>query len=154
MKKATIVLALFLAVAAASCSGGSSDGTTTTTKPSGTSTTSTTIDPATLMPKTGKAQILSISYQNEFKISECETVPKDDESITLTASKRGVKVQAEATKGAGTVSVKGGTGAEKITLNGTITSADVSKNGEFTIEATYGDPNFAGEPFTLRGTCS
>lgn len=58
-----------------------------------------------------------------------------------------------ASRGSATLSVEGGHESDGITPNGTLDDATINAD-DFSAEGTFGQPNLAGESFSLSGTGS
>ncbi len=100
----------------------------------------------------GEASLSSASYNNTFALGAC-SLEADLENLSIQGEVNGLTIIANATEGAGTVGVDGGTEGDGITLNGEITSASVEPDRTFSATGTFGEPNNAGEEFTLSGSC-
>ena len=104
----------------------------------------------------GDGPVASLSSANygpkDFTIASCTNAGETD--LVLAGQADNITIQVDAPDGTGTLSVDGGTEGDGITLNGTVESVTVGDAGDFTVTGTFGEPNLAGETFTLTGTCA
>ncbi len=100
----------------------------------------------------GEATLSASSYDKTFPASTCSLNP-ELANAALIGEVDGLTLDAEAVEGTGTLSVSGGTEGDGITLNGDIAAVDIDEDRTFAISGTFGEPNFAGEQFTLIGSC-
>ena len=85
-------------------------------------------------------------------MSNC-SLNADVSNISLRGAADGLTLAVDASEGDGTLAVDGGTEQDGITLNGTVTAVSITPARAFTVRGTFGPPNFAGEAFTLTGSC-
>jgi peptidoglycan hydrolase-like protein with peptidoglycan-binding domain len=86
-----------------------------------------------------------------FTVGSCDNSGESD--LSLQGEADNLTVIITATGGMGTLSIDGGTEEDGITLNGTIESVEKGDDGSFTVTGTFGEPNLAGETFTVTGSC-
>jgi len=98
------------------------------------------------------AALNSTSYDKSFRIGSC-SLDADASNISLRGEVDGFSLTVDATSGTGTLGVSGGTESDGITLNGDVTGVDISEDRSFTVTGEFGEPNLAGEAFTLSGAC-
>lgn len=102
---------------------------------------------------TATANLSSSSYgPKTFALGTC-SLNADVANLSIAGQADGLSISADATEGNGTLAVDGSTEEDGITLNGTISSVEVSADRSFTASGEFGEPNNAGETFTLTGSC-
>lgn len=98
------------------------------------------------------ATLSSASYGQTFTLGTC-SVNADVSNISLRGEVNNMTLSVDATEGSGTLAVDGGTEGDGITLNGAIEVVEIGGDDSFTVTGTFGEPNNAGETFTLSGAC-
>ena len=98
------------------------------------------------------AQLAAPSYSKQFTVTSC-SLNADVSNISLRGTGAPLSLAVDATQGTGTLGVTGGDEQDGITLNGNVSSVQISADREFTVQGTFTAPNFAGEGFTLTGAC-
>ena len=126
------------------CTGTTTAATTTTT------TTATTT--ATTTSAGGSASLDSPDYTNTFTLDSC-SLNADVENISLRGRAGVLTLTVDATRGTGTLGVAGGDEQDGITLNGDVEAVSIAADRSFDLSGTFGPPNFAGEPFSMSGSC-
>ena len=122
------------------CTGTTTTGTTTATTTSGGA------------GGAASASLDSPDYENTFTLDSC-SLNADVENISLRGSVDGMTLAVDATQGAGTLGVSGGDEQDGITLNGDVEAVSIADDRSFDLSGTFGPPNFAGEPFSVSGSC-
>ena len=118
-----------------------------------TTTTATTTTAATTATGTGgSASLDSPDYVKTFTLDSC-SLNADVENISLRGSADGLTLAVDATQGTGTLGVAGGDEQDGITLNGDVEAVSIAADRSFDLSGTFGPPNFAGEPFSVSGSC-
>lgn len=92
------------------------------------------------------------SYDQMFTVTTCQLDP-DASLASVQATSSALALDLDVSQGSGTLSVEGGDESDGITLNGTVDDATINA-GDFSAEGTLGQPNFAGESFSVSGICS
>lgn len=98
------------------------------------------------------ASLESGSYSGSFALGSC-SVNADVSNISLRGQADNISLAVDATEGTGSLAVAGGTEQDGIELNGDVTAVQIADDGSFTVTGTFTEPNFAGEDFTLSGSC-
>ena len=112
-------------------------------------------DPTTTTTATstgGSASIDSPDYVKTFTLDSC-SLNADVENISLRGGADGLTLAVDATQGTGTLGVAGGDEQDGITLNGDVEAVSIAADRSFDLSGTFGSPNFAGEPFSVSGSC-
>ena len=122
----------------------------TTTAATTTTTTATTT--ATTTSAGGSASLDSPDYTNTFTLDSC-SLNADVENISLRGRAGVLTLTVDATRGTGTLGVDGGDEQDGITLNGDVEAVSIAADRSFDPSGTFGSPNFAGEPFSMSGSC-
>lgn len=100
-----------------------------------------------------QASLSSASYGPQtFTLGSC-SLNADVSNLSLRGEVNNLTLGADASDGAGTLGVSGGTESDGITLNGTIDSVSIDADRSFTASGTFDEPNLVGESFTLTGSC-
>lgn len=94
----------------------------------------------------------SPSYGKSFTIGTC-SLDADLANAYVTGQADGMTFELEAVEGTGTLGVSGGTESDGITLNGEVSAMAIDPSRSFTATGTFGEPNLAGEAFTVTGAC-
>ena len=90
-------------------------------------------------------------YSETFSVTSC-TNPGQSDLVLQAVTSGGLTLSVDAPAGLGTLTVTGG--SEQETLNGNVESVTVGADGALDATGTFAPPNFAGEPFTITGTCA
>lgn len=92
------------------------------------------------------------SYSKDFTIGTCSIEP-DLSNVYVTGEADGLSIEVDVVEGTGTMAVSGGTESDGITLNGDVGAMTASQDGSFNGSGEFGEPNNAGEAFTISGSC-
>lgn len=97
------------------------------------------------------ATVTSSSYGKTFSLQTCSL---DDElgNAYLEGETDGLTFELDVITGVGTPGVTGSTESDGITLEGEVTEVDVSIDRTLTFGGIFGEPNFAGETFSVTGS--
>jgi peptidoglycan hydrolase-like protein with peptidoglycan-binding domain len=125
---------------------------TGTTTAAATTTTTTATTTATTTSAGGSASLDSPDYVNTFTLDSC-SLNADVGNISLRGAADGLTLTVDATQGTGTLGVAGGDEQDGITLNGDVEEVSIAADRSFDLSGTFGSPNFAGEPFSMSGSC-
>lgn len=101
----------------------------------------------------GTAELSSGNYSASFTVLTCDN--PTESSLTLTAeNENSIELDVIATGGTGSMSVSGGTEEDSIELTGDVETAMVGDDGTIAVTGTFTGANFAGEAFTIIGSCA
>lgn len=142
VRVAALAAAVTFALTSAACSSEKESTTSTTDAPA------TTAAPA----KEGTLSVASTSFNKTFKVVSC--VDGGETEVVVQAEADGSTASVTAWGGSGALKVDGGTEEDGVTVEGVLDSIEVGDAGDLTGAGTFSAPNFAGEAFTLTGSCA
>ncbi|MFM7068275.1 MAG: peptidoglycan-binding domain-containing protein [Actinomycetes bacterium] len=116
------------------------------------STPSTSTSTSAAATKAGTLSVSSKSVNKTFTVTSCTT--GNETEVSLEADNEGVTARLTAWGGSGALSVTGGDESDGIDLNGQVDSIEIGDTGQITASGTFAGPNFAGEAFTVSGSCN